>query len=581
MTEQPADGAAPARTRAQRRRQQSWFGRRRARKNARRREKRAPANSPVAVDEPETAVASATLPELVVDSEPEVALAPEPEAAPELELEEPADPAVVPVAGGGRRARRTAKSKAKAKSKSVAVPVLVDAPEPEPAPVAAVEPAPEAAPEPELEEPADPTALPVERGSRRTRRTAPPTSRSRSKSKSTPKAATKSKSTPTPTPKRESRAATSRARAVFWTRTMPVIAGVLVVLVGVGVVVRATDDASDSRRGAPRTPPKPTATTLLLVHHSPTTGNDLIALFGREGSEGSVLLIPGATQLDVPALGVATLGEMAVDDNGSRLTNSVENVVGVAVGHTVVLDDAGMTAVLGPASPFPVTLGGPVEILSPATKYPAGAQEVSAAQATQLLSGPQSVNELDRLVTASAALEGWLTRLKDPEVGRRTMELQADLGPLIATARAASHRTDTLPVDSIAIAGGERFEVREADLIRYVKRAFPKARLGSGNPRPRVEVLNGTGFLGVAQAVADKVVPAGGKITLTGNLPGFGEPTTQIVYYQDKWRGAAQGLLDAMGCGSLRKARKDIGTSDVTILVGLDCPQYGVPGGSP
>ena len=127
-----------------------------------------------------------------------------------------------------------------------------------------------------------------------------------------------------------------------------------------------------------------------------------------------------------------------------------------------------------------------------------------------------------------------MTRVKDPGVGGRTMELQADLGPLMATARASSHRTDTLPVDSIAIAGGERFEVREAELIRYVKRAFPKARLGSGSPRPRVEVLNGTGFLGVAQAVADKVVPAGGKITLTGTLPGFRRPTTQSVSYPQK-----------------------------------------------
>ena len=84
----------------------------------------------------------------------------------------------------------------------------------------------------------------------------------------------------------------------------------------------------------------------------------------------------------------------------------------------------------------------------------------------------------------------------------------------------------------------------------------------------------------MAQAVADKVVPAGGKITLTENLPGFGEKTTQIVYYKDRWRPSAQRLLVAMGCGSLRHATKDLGISDVTIVVGADCPQYGAPEGS-
>jgi hypothetical protein len=361
---------------------------------------------------------------------------------------------------------------------------------------------------------------------------------------------------------------------------VPIIAGSLALLVGVGAVVRTVSDGPASKRTATHGTTPPIARTLLLVHHSELFGNDLIVLFGSDRATGSVLLIPGATQVDVPSLGVATLGAMPVDDNGARLANSVENLVGVGVGRTAVLDDAGVTAVLGPAAPFPITLSGPVDILVPPSKYNAGAQEVSAAQAAQLLSGQQAVNELDRLVTASAVLEGWLTRLKDPAVGKRTLALQSNLGPLVSAATAADHRIDTLPVDSVSISAGERFAVREAELIAYVKRAFPDGRLGSELGRPRVEVLNGTGFLGVAQAVADKVVPAGGKITLTENFPGFGVPTTQIVYYKDQWRGAAQRLLDAMGCGSLRKAGKDVGIADVTILVGSDCPAYGIPGGN-
>ena len=39
-----------------------------------------------------------------------------------------------------------------------------------------------------------------------------------------------------------------------------------------------------------------------------------------------------------------------------------------------------------------------------------------------------------------------------------------------------------------------------------------------------MEILNGTGALGVAQAVATKAVPAGGRVVLTDNLPGFRAP---------------------------------------------------------
>ncbi len=360
---------------------------------------------------------------------------------------------------------------------------------------------------------------------------------------------------------------------------MPAIALVLTLTAGVGVVLRALGDEDTSNAAGPDVVRAPETETVLIVHHRPVFGNDFIVLAGREGSRGSVLFIPGATQLDVPSLGVGTLNEVPVDDDrGARLANSVQNVLGLKVSQTVVVDDAGLTAILGPAAPIAITLSAPVELLDHPVTYQSGGQTVSAAQASELLSGLQSVNELDRLVTASAVVSGWLDRLDDPAIGEATLALQPELGALIATAAAPERRLDTLAVDSISTGGGERFAVRDGDLADYSRRAFPKARLGAAGIRPRVEILNGTGALGVAQAVADKVVPAGGKVTLTENFPGFGVPTTQVVYYTEQWQSAAQRLLTAMGCGSLRKAGKEVGIADVTILVGSDCPAYGQPG---
>ena len=81
----------------------------------------------------------------------------------------------------------------------------------------------------------------------------------------------------------------------------------------------------------------------------------------------------------------------------------------------------------------------------------------------------------------------------------------------------------------------------------------------------------------MAQATAAKLVPAGAEVTLTGNVPRFGLQATQVVYYRDADRPAAQRMLDALGCGVLKRETKPINVVDVTILVGADCPAIGAP----
>ena len=359
---------------------------------------------------------------------------------------------------------------------------------------------------------------------------------------------------------------------------MPAIAGLLVVAVVVGAIVRNGQDGGSGHaaKGGPSSPVEDQP--VLFVHKGPS-GNDLIAIADRDGAQGTVLLVPVATQLDVPSKGTSVLQDIPTTDGGAQLTNSVENEVGVAIGRTVLFDDAALTAALGPAAPFPITLTDPVGFSDRPAKYRAGAQEVSAAQASELMSAPQSVNELDRLVVVAAVLDGWMDRLRDPAIARATLQQQPALAPLVAAANAPQRRLDTAPVTSIATGGGERFDLRTAELAAFVRRAVPHSQLGDHGHRPRVEILNGTGALGVAQAVADKAVPAGGRVVNSDNLPGFGLTKTQVVYYSDRWRDAAQAILDAMGCGSLRKAGKDVQIADVTILVGSDCPAYGAPGG--
>jgi hypothetical protein len=68
-------------------------------------------------------------------------------------------------------------------------------------------------------------------------------------------------------------------------------------------------------------------------------------------------------------------------------------------------------------------------------------------------------------------------------------------------------------------------------------------------------------------------------VTLSGNVPGFGLGETQVVYYRAGAQAPAQRLLDALGCGKLKRSTGGFKVVDVTILVGADCPKFGATAG--
>lgn len=371
-------------------------------------------------------------------------------------------------------------------------------------------------------------------------------------------------------------------RRRFWLVIMPglVVAVALAVIVGQLVRSAADDGGPASSGGGPggNAAHAPKRDTLLLTHRGADGRSDLIVLVGTDGDRSSVLLVPVATQVEVPSLGVQTLADMLRQGDASLLRTTVENLLGVRVARTMVLDDAGLTAALAPASPVPVQLRGAVRFSAEGDPaFPAGSQRLSAADAVKLLATAQPGSELDRLVTVQAVLQGWGAQLRRKRVAEATLKVQPDLVTLVAANRARDPHIGSLPVESVTTGGGERFEVRRDDLARFIEANFPRMLLGPAGKRARVEILNGTGAVGVAQAVAAKIVPAGGEVTRSDNYRQFGVKETQVVYYRDADRAVAQRLLDALGCGALKRAKRAIGVFDVTIITGADCPLAGTP----
>jgi hypothetical protein len=379
---------------------------------------------------------------------------------------------------------------------------------------------------------------------------------------------------PAPTGRQAARA--RAARRQFWFVVMPAVAIALALVVLVGLTVR--DDGGDGggeaaggSRAATRRPD-----TILFAHRGGDQRIDLLVMAGTDGGRGSVLLLPTGTQVEVPSLGPLALADLPADADPSLLPTTVENLLGVRVVRSVTLDDASLAAILTAAEPIPVELQR-AAVFDDASggEFPAGAHEVSGGDASRLLVSTQAGNELDRLITVQDVFDGWLTRLRTRGIAQRTVEYDPALEALVRVARANEHQTDTLPVEETITGEGGRFTPRDEDLARYIPDAFGNALLGRGVGRPRVEILNGTGAVGLAQAIAGQVVPAGAHVTLSGNVNGFGVADTQVVYYRDADRKEAQRLLASMDCGTLKKASSAIGVVDVTIIAGADCYPIG------
>lgn len=362
----------------------------------------------------------------------------------------------------------------------------------------------------------------------------------------------------------------ARERRRFWLITMPAVALALGVLVGVGALLRSREtDRGTARRG--RGVPALERTASLIGHTAPDGSADLVLVVGRAGDRGSVLMLPTATQVEVPSLGIRTLAQVPAVGTDELLTTSVENLTGVRTGPPTLLDDARLTELIAPAAPLRVDL--PREVTFVGETRPAfssGPRRLDAAAAARVLTAAEPGSEVDRLVTVQAVLAAWMDRLRDPGVAARTLAVLDAARPLTAIARLGSPAFDTLPVDSIGTDADERLRVRASAMPALTARLFPGARLGIAGRRPRVEILNGVGRAGLAQAVSARVVPVGADVRLTSNTREFGVTETQVVYYRDADRAAAQAILDAVGVGSLRKARREVGITDVTILVGSD-----------
>jgi hypothetical protein len=291
------------------------------------------------------------------------------------------------------------------------------------------------------------------------------------------------------------------------------------------------------------------------------------------GKGGTLILVPPGTMAEVVSLGLQPVGKALQLGGPSRLKATAENLLGVPLGDIAAYDDNGLAALVGPAGPLSVRIPERVEQVNARgtvnVVYDAGPRQIAPNEVGALLSTKGSANDLSRLARHQAFFDAWLTRLKaqPTAIPAQPATLRTALTALVS----GTWQTRVLPVRSLGTTteDGELYQVDAGELHDLVVATFP-GRPAATSSRIRMQILNGTGAVGLAQQVSDRLVPAGVEIKLTGNAGRLDYAQTEIVFYRPSEQAAAQRVQKALGVGKLVLSRNPLDVVDVTVIVGKD-----------
>ena len=353
---------------------------------------------------------------------------------------------------------------------------------------------------------------------------------------------------------------------------------VLLAVAVVGALVLAV--ARPWRSGSPSSKPHPAAasrhvplpSSAVLVQQDPKGGAASITLLvGNPVSGGGhIVLVPPATMTELPSFGLDGVGKALGLGGPSLLQVTLENLLGVPLPSAVIVGDAQLTGFVQPAGPLNVDVPTQVEQADASGNgnvlWDQGPSTLAPTDVPRFLSVRGQGNDLARLARHQTFWTAWLAKVAhDQSV---VNGLPPDLARVMRQLAIGSVSFQTLPVEAVDAGSGgdEVYRVRQGDLDQLMGQLLPGVSPG----RIRVQVLNGTGAIGASPRVAERLVPVGGRVVLSGNADSFAYAQTQIVFYDRSQQQAAERIRQALGTGRLVLSRQPLDVVDVTVVVGKD-----------
>jgi len=339
-----------------------------------------------------------------------------------------------------------------------------------------------------------------------------------------------------------------------------------------------------------------TQRTLLVV--SPQDGEDpvqarLILLLAHDldSGESSVLLIPTGTLTEVPGHGLQLLRDAQRFGGTALVAATVGNLLGIDIDASAEVTRRDWASVFTRVQPLEVEVRDRlVEV------QPDGQRTVRFVPGVSLLEGPALADlllfrnpdegELDALSRTQRLFDTLLEALDDVDTFD---ELFADGAPMIATAMPRTELTElfaglvatareatldqrTLPVTPVGDRDDDAYRPDAGRIEVLVADRFAGSIPSEVTAVRDLQVLNGDGRPGLGAAVAERVLPAGFRVVLTGNADTFDHARTLVIVYHDDpdHLAAANRLVELLGVGQVQISNTTQSVADITIVLGAD-----------
>jgi hypothetical protein len=344
-------------------------------------------------------------------------------------------------------------------------------------------------------------------------------------------------------------------------------------------------------------------THVLLLGQADSDGVTSLTMLSLGGGDigGGVLFIPVNTV--TPRLGATSTTSTTSPSQGSKttttrpeggntttlaaaplligqpaLTQLTANVLGLSFDEVLVLTDEQLAEFVAPASPL--TINNPDQLVevdaAGRTKvvFPAGNLTLQATDVVRYLDtrNPRE-SDLNRLTRHQLVWQAWLAAVKsstNPNI--IPGEIGSGLGRYLRGLANGNVQFSTLPVTARTdtASGTETFVPDAQRIAALMTSLVPLPTPASPGDRVRVRLLSGVGPVDVAKLLATPLVTADAQIAIVGNADRFDYATTEIVYYDDAFAGAASELQQLLGVGQVTKSTTPADSEDVTVIIGKD-----------
>ncbi len=388
--------------------------------------------------------------------------------------------------------------------------------------------------------------------------------------------------------------------------------GVFLAVVAAAVLVwmqaPAGDRTSSSLGPANTVPAVGPLPCLLTVTGDGGAVAGIAALVPRpDGRGGTVLAIPPNTITEVVPGGQQALSTaLATTPNApgpDKMVATVENMLGISVRSIAVASFSQLGTLLSPAGTLHVVLSVPIKPAngSSGESFGPGAVAVAPGQVGDFLSDVSAAGPTEQASRLATLVQAWTiairahpsasgfgsagTTVASGGQASTTMAPPVTGASSLTTALTQLARGTTLvellPVDEIpAESPGApvEFQVDQKQLFTILPALVP-GQPGALEPRPKVQLLNGTGGLGLDEEAMLALEPWV-DVSLSGNactpqatsskFTCFGYGKTRIITYDARGRADAVRVARLLGTGEILTSTANSDIVDMTVIVGAD-----------